>query len=660
MALITLRNINIAFHGPKVLENLSLDIQKDQRICILGRNGAGKSTLMRLINGDMQPDSGEITVSPGLKVSYLTQDVPDNITGTCFDVVASGAGRIGVSLSQYHNEFSNPNIDYDLLHKHQHELTEHDGWRIEAVINRVLEQVQISPDTEFASLSGGLRRRVFLARALVREPDILLLDEPTNHLDLESINWLEDFLLTTKLTVMFVTHDRRLLKKLATRIVEIDRGKIIDWSCDYTTFLKRKEAVLENEERANTEFDKKLAQEEAWIRQGVKARRTRAEGRVHALEKMREERKKRRSRTGNVAMTISDGGRSGEKVLDAKNLSFGYGDKQILNDFSFELTRGDRIGIIGPNGCGKTTLLNILLGKLAPQHGSIEIGTNVLPLYFDQLRKGIEPEKTVWENVCSSGGDTVFVNGKPRHVMSYLQDFLFTSERARTRVKFLSGGERHRLLLARLFTTPSNLMVFDEPTNDLDTETLELLEEVLLQYEGTLIVVSHDREFLNNVVTSALIFSQVHSRIGGMAKSSTIPEPAELVREWQGGTTIKEYVGGYDDWQRQLRQSTQHKPILKPVINAKPVPPATETSAGKHKMSQKEKRELEAIPALIDALETEQRSILSDMTDLEQCKKPGFVAKSKARLSEIETDLSKKLSRWTELELMAKTVNSKS
>jgi ATP-binding cassette subfamily F protein uup len=627
MSLIGLRNIRIAFDGPLILENLSLDIHKDQRICILGRNGAGKSTLMRIINGELKPDSGEIIISPGLKVSYLAQDVPENITGTAFDVVASGAGKIGESLAEYHRQLANPTDD-DLLHKLQHDLTEHDGWKIEVVINRVLEQVRVKPDIEFASMSGGIRRRVFLARALVKEPDILLLDEPTNHLDLESIKWLEVFLLTARLTVMFVTHDRRLLKILATRIVEIDRGRIIDWSCDYTTFLERKQAVLDNEEKANAEFDKKLVQEEAWIRQGVKARRTRAEGRVNALKKMREERKKRRERTGNVAMTISGGERSGARVLEAKNISFAYGEKLIINDFSFYLTRADRVGIIGPNGCGKTTLLNLLLGKLPPRNGRVELGANVLPLYFDQLRKGIDPEKTVWENIATSGGDNVYINGKPRHIISYLQDFLFTSERARTRVKWLSGGERHRLLLARLFTIPSNLLVFDEPTNDLDTETLELLEEVLLQYEGTLIVVSHDREFLNNVVTSALIFGK--------------------------DLKVNEYIGGYDDWERQLANRIEPE---KTSRTAKKEKTATTTAVNPRKISMKEKWELETIPSIIDALETEQRSINVQLADFTQCQKPGFVTQSKARLAEIETELSKTFTRWGELETLSDAGN---
>jgi ATP-binding cassette subfamily F protein uup len=597
MSLISLHSIDVAFDGPKILDGVSLDINKGERICILGRNGAGKSTLMRIINGELKPDYGDVIKTPGLMVSFLAQDVPENITGSAFDIVASALGHIDV----------------------------HDAWKIEPIVNRVLEQVQIEPEVQFASLSGGLRRRVFLARALVNSPDILLLDEPTNHLDLISIKWLEDFLLNSRLTVMFVTHDRRLLKVLATRIIEIDRGGIIDWTCDYTTFLERKQAVLDNESRANALFDKKLAEEEVWIRKGVKARRTRAEGRVTALKKMREERKKRRERVGNVTMAISEGERSGDKVLVAKDVSFAYGDKQIINDFSYFLMRGERVGIIGPNGCGKTTLLNIMLGTLTPQKGEVEFGANVKPLYFDQLRKGIDPELTVQQNVAP-GGDNVFVNGKPRHVISYLQDFLFTSERARTRAKFLSGGERHRLLLARLFTMPSNLLVFDEPTNDLDTETLELLEEVLLQYEGTLIVVSHDREFLNDVVTSALVFGK--------------------------DGAIKEYMGGYDDWESKVSENSEPD---KPAPSPKNIIPETAYAIkAPRKMTMKEKRELESIPSIIAALEAEQTSINAKLSDYTQCQKPGFVAISKTHLSEIENDLAKIFKRWEELDALAK------
>ncbi len=615
-----MRGIQVTFDGPPLLDNLSFDVQKGQRIGILGRNGAGKSTLLRLIAGSMRPDAGDIILSASLKVSFLTQDVPDTLTGTAFEVVAAGAGPAGEALSAYYRALGAG--DHEALHSIQDDLTAHDGWKVEAVVKRVLDQVQVAPDLAFASLSGGMRRRVFLARALVREPDVLLLDEPTNHLDLESIAWLETFLLSSRLTVLFVTHDRRLLRRLADRIVEIDRGKIVDWSCDYPTFLQRKQAVLDNEVRAWELFDKKLAQEEIWIRQGVKARRTRAEGRVTALKKMREERRKRRNLTGQAVMTISTSARSGDRVLEVKNISFAFGPTPIIKNFSFSLTRGDRIGIIGPNGCGKTTLLNLLLGTLTPDKGHIERGTTVLPLYFDQLRTGIDPEKTVWENVVPTGGDTVFINGKPRHAISYLQDFLFTSDRAKTLVKKLSGGERHRLLLARLFTVPSNLLVFDEPTNDLDTETLELLEEVLLDYQGTLIVVSHDREFLNNVVTSALIFRPGH--------------------------TVKEFIGGYDDWQRQLT-AADIKPAAATVIK-KTKTPAPDNAEAARKLTFKETQELKTLPAHIESLENEQREILQQLTDIERCRQPGFVAQSKSRLATITAELATTYARWEELE----------
>jgi ATP-binding cassette subfamily F protein uup len=622
----SLQNIRMAFGGPLILEDISLDIQKGQRICILGRNGAGKSTLLKIMSGHQKPDSGDVILAPGLRVAHLEQNVPETVMGTAFEVVAAGAGAAGAALAAYHRELAAP-TDPEHLHKLQHELNHLEGWKIEPLVKRVLGQVQVAPEEPFASLSGGIRRRVFLARALAQEPDILLLDEPTNHLDLESIAWLEAFLVSSRLTVVFVTHDRRLLRKLATRIVEIDRGKMVDWSCDYPTFLERKQAFLDIEEKEWAQFDKKLAQEEVWIRQGVRARRTRNEGRVRALKQMREERRQRRNRLGQVSLTVSTGERSGDKVLEAKHVSFGYNAAPLLKDFSFTLSRGDRVGIIGPNGCGKTTLLNLLLGKLPPQQGQIELGSQVTPLYFDQLRAGIDLEKTVWENVAPEGGDTVFINGRPRHVIGYLQDFLFTSDRARTPVKILSGGERHRLLLARLFTNPSNLLVFDEPTNDLDTETLELLEEVLAEYPGTLLVVSHDREFLNNVVTSALIFGQ--------------------------DGTLNEYVGGYDDWERQLAAAEAAKPM--PITTKDQTVSATPKEAkAVRKLSFKEKRDLETLPGLIEALDTEQEKLHTQLADFVQCQKPGFVPQAKARLTEIEKELANAYLRWEELEGMAK------
>jgi ATP-binding cassette subfamily F protein uup len=621
MTLISLQNIRMAFSGPTLLENLSLDILKGQRICILGRNGAGKSTLLKIMNRELIPDAGEVIYSPSLHVAHLAQNVPETKTGTTFEVVAAGAGSAGVALAAYYHELAQ-GTNPDRLHTAQHDCTVLEGWKLEPIVNRVLTQVQVAADVPFASLSGGMRRRVFLARALVQEPDILLLDEPTNHLDLESIAWLESFLIASRLTVVFVTHDRRFLRKLATRIVEIDRGQVVDWSCDYTTFLERKQAALEVEAKEWAQFDKKLAQEEVWIRQGVRARRTRNEGRVRALKKMREERKRRRERVGQVSMSVNLSERSGDRVLEAEHVTFGYGAIPLLKDFSFTLNRGDRVGILGPNGCGKTTLLNLLLGKLTPQQGLVELGAQVAPLYFDQLREGIDLEKTVWENVAPPGGDTVVINGVSRHVISYLLDFLFTADRARTQVKALSGGERHRLLLARLFTFPANLLIFDEPTNDLDAETMELLEELLLDYPGTLIVVSHDREFLNNVVTSALIFDK--------------------------DNTVNEFVGGYDDWERQIAALAESAKPNAVIPKEKPTTPVPQGVA--RKLSFKEKRELETLPALIETLDAEQEQLHIQLADFVQCQKPGFVAQTKARLGEIETKLKNAFARWEELD----------
>lgn len=617
MSLISLRNISVAFGGPKVLDDLSLDIHSNQRICILGRNGCGKSTLLKLLSRQITPDKGDVAYASNLHTAYLTQDVPEDLDASAYELVAGGAGPLGQSLARYHRLLIDQ-TDADTLHTLQDELTHHDGWQLDSAVKRVLSQVKIDPDASFATLSGGLRRRVFLARALVTEPDVLILDEPTNHLDLESIAWLEEFLLSSRLTIIFVTHDRRLLQRLATRIIEIDRGKIVDWSCDYETFLKRKQAVLENEEKEWQSFDKKLAEEEIWIRQGIKARRTRNEGRVRALLKMREERRKRRERQGNASLSINQAARSGDLVMDAKKVSFGYPDKPIITDFTFTLSRKDRIGIIGPNGCGKTTFLNLILGKLTPQQGTITFGSNVLPIYFDQLRAGIDPEKSVWENVNPGGGDRVTIGGQSRHVIGYLQDFLFTSDRAKAPVKQLSGGEKHRLLMARLFTQPSNLLVFDEPTNDLDAETLELLEEVLSTYDGTLLIVSHDRQFLNNVVTSALIFNHQN---------------------------VTEYIGGYDDWKNYLEQPAQEeaKPKPKPAV----VPVAVK---GPKKLSYKETQELKNLPGLIESLEKEQELLNHELSDFKKCKEPGFVSQTNERLAKIAEELATAFSRWEELE----------
>jgi ATP-binding cassette subfamily F protein uup len=620
MSLVSLHNINIAFGGPLLLENVSLDIQKGQRICFLGRNGVGKSTFMKIIAGEISPDSGDSIVAPGVRIAYLSQEVPVGIAGSVFEIVAGGAGMAGSNLALLHRLVALHGDSEQIADLH-HYLDQHDGWQIQTDVERVLDQTGLSGAADFKTLSGGLRRRVMLARALVQDPALLLLDEPTNHLDIESIAWLESFILGAKLTVLFVTHDRRLLRRLATRIIELDRGRLVDWSCDYETFLVRKQAVLDSEELEWARFDKKIAQEEVWIRQGIKARRTRNEGRVRALKKMREERKKRRLRTGIVSMAISTAQRSGERVLEAENICFSYGATPVISGLTTTIMRGDRIGIIGPNGCGKTTLLTLLLGKLQPQSGAIRFGTRLAPVYFDQLREALDPNKTVWENVAPGGGDTVFVNGAPKHVVAYLQDFLFTSDRAKCPLGQLSGGERNRLMLARLFTQASNVLVFDEPTNDLDTETLELLEEILLGYKGTVLVVSHDREFLNNVVTATLVF--------------------------EGKGIVKEYVGGYDDWQAAKAHTLPAKKAA-PIAAAKGPSRSPDLQEIK-KLSFKEKRELELLPPLIDQLEREHKELSLQMADPACFCKPGFITLSKERLAQIDNDLSAAYRRWEEL-----------
>jgi ABC transport system ATP-binding/permease protein len=619
MSLISIHSVSMAFGGPPVLDNISLDIQKGQRICLLGRNGVGKSTLLKIIAKDLAPDSGTIVVAPVVRIAHLPQDALTGISGSIYEIVASGAGLIGEKLALFHRlslQGAHSRLTTDL---HQF-LTAHDGWRINPVVERVIDQMRLTADAEFSLLSGGMRRRALLARTLVREPDVLLLDEPTNHLDIESISWIESFLLNAKLTVLFITHDRRLLKRLATRIIELDRGRLVDWSCDYETFLVRKQAVLDTEGKEWARFDKKLAQEEAWIRSGIKARRTRNEGRVRALLAMRNQRRKRRMRSGTVFMAVSEGDRSGDRVFEARDVSFSYGTSPLIFRLTATIMRGDRIGIIGPNGCGKTTLLNLILGKIIPQKGSITFGTGLTPLYFDQLREVLDPDKTVWENVLPHGGDTVFVNGLPKHIISYLQDFLFTSDRANCPVKQLSGGERNRLMLAKMFTQPANVLVFDEPTNDLDIETLELLEEILTDYKGTVLIVSHDREFLNNVVTATLVF--------------------------EGNGEFKEYIGGYDDWQHLVEQ----KAVPPAIKDPRPAKSPLISPAGPKKLSFKEKRELEALPGLIEQLEKEHEEINLQMADPALYQKAGFITETKKRIETIQIELAEHYRRWEELE----------
>ena len=599
MALIGMRDVCIGFGEPLLLDHVNFHIERRERVCLLGRNGAGKSTLLSLLSGDLAPDDGEIVYLQGVRVSFLPQEVPQEMTGTVLEIVAAGLDGPKTGLSDSGSRLN----------------------RVEKTISRM----DLHPGERFETLSAGLKRRVMLARGLVSEPDVLLLDEPTNHLDIDAIGWMEEFLLRFEGALLFVTHDRRFLKKLATRTVELDRGRLIDWSCDYETFQKRKEAALEVEAGHRQRFDDKLAREEAWIRQGVKARRTRNEGRVRELEKLREARRARREIVGSVRMRIQDAARSGKLVIEAQGVSYGYsGQKPIIEDFSTVIMRGDKTGIIGPNGSGKTTLLRVLLGDLSPERGVLRHGVNIETVYFDQLRAQLDENKSVAENV-GDGNDTIQFNGKPRHVMGYLQDFLFSPERARSPVSTLAGGERNRLLLARLFTKPSNLLVLDEPTNDLDMETLELLEDLLLDYTGTLLLVSHDRTFLNNVVTSTLVL--------------------------EGEGRIGEYVGGYDDWVRQRRPDSPANTAKPPVIPEKQRP----KRESRQTISYKEQRELQDLPGVIELLEAEQNELYRCMSDPTFYQKSGpEIAAAKARLKEIEQELDETYQRWDALDMKAR------
>jgi ATP-binding cassette subfamily F protein uup len=626
MALLTMRNVSAAFGGPPLLDGISLQVEAGDRLCLMGRNGTGKSTLMKLVSGELLPDGGEITRQQGLRVALVSQEVPQGLAGTVFDVVAAGMGDAARLLAEYHHVGSRLAAEgsEELLQRLaalQKALEDAGGWSLHQEVERVLGRLSLDPDAEFATLSGGTKRRVLLARALVAAPDILLLDEPTNHLDIDTIVWLEEFLLKQVKTFVFVTHDRAFARRLANRVAELDRGRLYAFPCGYDTFVERREALLEAEITRQALFDKKLAQEEAWVRQGIKARRTRNEGRVRALKKLREERRQRRERTGQVRMQLQEADRSGNLVVEAEGVSFAYDGRPVIRGLTTTIVRGDRVGIIGPNGAGKTTLLRLLLGELTPQTGTLKLGSRREVLYFDQLREQLDPERTVQENV-GEGNDTLTINGKSRHIIGYLQDFLFTPERARTPVRILSGGERNRLLLAKLFTRPSNVLVMDEPTNDLDAETLDLLEELLLEYSGTLLLVSHDREFLNNVVTSTLVF--------------------------EGEGVVSEYVGGYDDWFRQAQTAA---PAAAPVRSA---PAKQRVKAEKpRKLTFKEERELEGLPDRIAGLEGEQEDLHRRLSDPEFYRTAGAdVAKLNGRLAELETELAEVYRRWEELEAL--------
>lgn len=634
MAYITLRDVQLAFGGPALLDGANFNLERGERVCLIGRNGEGKSTLLKLIEGSLLPDSGEVSIQNGLTVSMLAQDVPMD-SGKVADIVADGAGEAAEVLRAYHEATDACMLGdmeaCDRMGNLQHKLDQLDGWALENKVNALLSKMGLDPNADLADLSGGRKRRVLLARALLTQPDVLLLDEPTNHLDVESIEWLEKFLLDqNNLTLLFISHDRSFVDSIATRIVELDRGILRGYEGNYSRYLELKAQQMEAEEKQNALFDKKLAEEEAWIRQGIKARRTRNEGRVRALKALREESKARRSQQGKVSMATQEANRSGKLVFDIEHLSVSYDEKPLIKDFSTLVMRGDRIGLVGDNGVGKTTLIKAILGEI--EHGgSVKTGTQLEVAYFDQLRNALDLEKTVMANV-SEGSDFVDVNGNRRHIYSYLQDFLFSPERARTPVKALSGGERNRILLAKLLLKPSNLIVMDEPTNDLDMVTLELLEEMLSEYKGTLLLISHDRAFMDNVVTSTWVFD--------------------------GKGNIAEYIGGYQDYLQQRPDDKvvdQKSDVKKAQAKAEAEKAAAQSNIKKVKLSYKDQRELEQLPAEIEKLEVEQAELSDKLADGSWfVSNTDEATKASQRLAEIEEVLLEKLERWDELEQMSK------
>jgi ABC transport system ATP-binding/permease protein len=640
MPLVSLDGVSVAYGHVPLLDGISLLVEQKERIAIIGRNGTGKSTLLRAISGEQVPDRGTVWLQPGIRVARLEQDVPLSDSRPVFDVVADGLGDLSALVSAYHHvalEVAQHGTEalLDRLGVLQHELEERDGWRVEQRIDFVLSHLGLPADAIVDTLSGGWRRRVLLARTLVAQPDVLLLDEPTNHLDIAAIEWLESFLAEYAGAVVFVTHDRAFLQRLATRVVELDRGALTSWPGDYQTFLRKKEEWLASEATHHVKFDKKLAEEEAWLRRGVKARRTRDEGRVRALLAMRDVRAARRERVGTVRLQVERADPSGKLVFEAEDVSKAYGGTPVVSGLTTRIVRGDRIGLIGPNGAGKTTLLRLLLGEIAPDSGTVRQGANVAVAYYDQQREQLDPDRTVFDTV-GDGNDTVTANGNTRHVHAYLEDFLFPPERARSPVKALSGGERNRLLLARLFTRPANVLVLDEPTNDLDLETLELLEAQLAEWPGTLLLVSHDRAFLDNVVTSTLVF--------------------------EGGGRVQEYVGGYEDWIRQ--RGVPQKPPVAPASEpgraapSQRAPQVIEQRAGRtkldseaKKLSFKERRELSELPARIESLESEHRALEARMASPSFYKEGGgTIAQTLARLEELQRSLSEAYGRWADLE----------
>ncbi len=628
MSLITLQNVDLGVGGPLLLAGVNLSIEPNERVCIVGRNGAGKSTLMKLLGGEIVADDGVVVRQSGLRVARLAQEVPQGMQGTVFGVVAAGLGAAGADLAEFHrlSHALHDAANLEALSVVQGRIEAAHAWDMDRRVTDVLSRLDLPEDLEFAALSGGMKRRVLLAQALVCQPDVLLLDEPTNHLDIESIAWLEDFLRNLRSSVVFVTHDRRFLRALATRIIEIDRGQLTSWPGDYDNYLRRREERLHAESQANALFDKRLAEEEVWIRQGIKARRTRNEGRVRALEALRRERSQRREQQGKVRINVAESASSGKRVIEAEGLRHAFGDRLLVDDFSVSILRGDRIGILGPNGAGKTTLIRLLLGELAPQAGEVKLGTNLEIAYFDQHRSTLREDWTALDNVAE-GREFIEINGGRKHALAYLQDFLFTPERARAPITALSGGERNRLLLARLFARPSNLLVMDEPTNDLDVETLELLEERLGEYPGTLLLVSHDRDFLDDVVTSTLVL--------------------------EGEGKIGDYVGGYSDWLRQ--RSASGASSANPTTEREPQnvtkTAASATPASKRKLGYKEQRELDQLPARVEALEKRVAELGAIMQD------PAFYRRDTAainaaqrEIAEAQVELDATYRRWEALE----------
>jgi ABC transport system ATP-binding/permease protein len=636
MALISLQAATLSYGLPPLLAGVDLTIERGERICLIGRNGAGKSTLLRVIAGEVQPDGGERRVPEGVIIARLAQEIPEGGEGRVFDLVAGGLGELAALVREWFDlshrlagdDAGGPGADaLARLSEVQHSLETRGGWDLEQRVERVVSRLGLDPEAAFAALSGGLQRRVLLARALVTEPDLLLLDEPTNHLDIASIDWLEGFLLDFPGALLFVTHDRSFLRRLANRILELDRGRLTDWPGDYDNYLRRREERLNAEMLANARFDRKLSEEEVWIRQGIKARRTRNEGRVRSLKALREERRQRRELDGTARIRLDEGERSGRLVVEAEGVDYAWEGTPVIKGLETLILRGDKVGIVGPNGAGKSTLLRLLLGEITPQAGRIRHGTNLQVAYFDQLRAQLDPSKSVQDNVAG-GADKVEVGGKARHVLSYLKDFLFTPERARQPVCALSGGERNRLLLAKLFTRPANLLVLDEPTNDLDAETLELLEELLLDFQGTILLVSHDRALLDNVVTSTLAL--------------------------EGEGRVREYVGGYSDWLRQRDAAGAVQAQTQPTPAAASQPGAGGSGAGRRpaaRLGFKEERELASLPGRIEALEAEQGELHARLADPGLYQQGGeAVAAAQGRLAAVEAELAEVYARWEALE----------